>query len=144
MSDFGLIRRPFYEYLQIKNFLKKSGSVTFLPLQSPNFMQKSQKSLEPFLRKLRCQPTNQPIITNNTDFIRLVYSRFLDLRGNLWIGEEKQTRKTCFSREKKRLAPRIYQAKFCLAAFLSSQRNLYFIFSQEIDIKTGEKIFEKI
>ena len=38
-------------------------------------MQKSEKSLEPFLRKL-CyqptnQPTNQPIITNNTDFIGL-------------------------------------------------------------------------
>ena len=33
-------------------------------------MQKSEKSLEPFLRKLRYQPTNQPIITNNTDLIR--------------------------------------------------------------------------
>ena len=32
--------------------------------------------------------------------------------------KEKPTRKTCFSREKKRLAPRICQAKFCLAAFL--------------------------
>ena len=32
-------------------------------------MQKSEKSLEPFLRKLRYQPTNQPIITSNTDFI---------------------------------------------------------------------------
>ena len=31
---------------------------------------KSEKSLEPFLRKLRDQPTNQPIITNNTDLIR--------------------------------------------------------------------------
>ena len=30
-------------------------------------MQKSEKSLEPFLRKLRYQPTNQP--TNNTDLI---------------------------------------------------------------------------
>ena len=29
----------------------------------------SGKFLEPFLRKLRYQPTNQPIITNNTDFI---------------------------------------------------------------------------
>ena len=43
---------------------------------------------------------------------------FLDLRGNLGIVREKPTRKTCFCREKKRLAPRIYQAKFCLAAFL--------------------------
>ena len=75
VSDFGLIWRPFREYLQIKNFFQKSGSVTFLPLQSPNFMQKSEKSLEPFLRKLRYQPTNQPtnqpIITNSTDLIGL-------------------------------------------------------------------------
>ena len=60
VSDFELIWRPFREYLQIKNFFQKSGSVTFLPLQSPNFMQKSEKPLEPFLRKLRYQPTNQP------------------------------------------------------------------------------------
>ena len=30
--DFGLIWRLFREYLQIKNFFQKSGSVTFLPL----------------------------------------------------------------------------------------------------------------
>ena len=47
---------------------------------------------------------------------RLVFSRFLDLRGNLGIVSETRTRKT-FSREKKRLAPRIYQAKFYQAAF---------------------------
>ena len=66
VSDFGLIWRPFREYLQIKNFFQKSGSVTFLPLQS---VKKSEKFLEPFLRKLRYQPMNQPIITNNTDLI---------------------------------------------------------------------------
>ena len=49
---------------------------------------------------------------------RLVFSRFFDNRGNLGNDKEKPTRKTCFSREKKRLTPRIYQAKFCLAAFL--------------------------
>ena len=32
VSDFGLIWRPFEEYLQIKNFSQKSGPVTFLPL----------------------------------------------------------------------------------------------------------------
>ena len=32
VSDFGLIWRPFREYLQIKNYFQKSGSVTFLPL----------------------------------------------------------------------------------------------------------------
>ena len=54
-SDFELIWRPFCEYLQIKNFFQKFGSVTFLPL-----CKKSEKSLEPFLRKLRYQQTNQP------------------------------------------------------------------------------------
>ena len=43
-------------------FFQKSSSVTFLPLQSPNFMQKKlEKSLEPFLRKLL--PTNQLLPT---------------------------------------------------------------------------------
>ena len=32
VSDFGLIWRPSREYLQIKIFFQKSGSVTFLPL----------------------------------------------------------------------------------------------------------------
>ena len=50
--------------------------------------------------------------------VRLVFSRFFDIHGNLGNVKEKPTRKTCFSREKKRLALRIYQAKFCLAAFL--------------------------
>ena len=69
MTDFELIWRCFRESLQIKNFLQKSGSVNFLPLSSPNFNQKTlEKSIEPFLRKLRYQPTNEPIITNNTDF----------------------------------------------------------------------------
>ena len=31
VSDFGLIWRPFREYLQIRNFFKKSDSLTFLP-----------------------------------------------------------------------------------------------------------------
>ena len=51
---------------------------------------------------------------------RLVFSRFFDFRGNLRIVKEKPTRKTCFSGEKKRLAPRIYEAKFCPAVFLWS------------------------
>ena len=32
MSDFGIIWRRFCEYLQIKIFFQKSGSITFLPL----------------------------------------------------------------------------------------------------------------
>ena len=49
---------------------------------------------------------------------RWVFSRFFDIHGNLGNVKEKPTGKTCFSREKIRLAPRIYQTKFCLAAFL--------------------------
>ena len=59
-----------------------------------------------------------PINGINLTNYRLVFTRFLDLCGNLGNGKGKTTRKTCFSREKKRLTPRIYQAKFCLAAFL--------------------------
>ena len=44
----------------------------------------------------------------NKENLRLVFSRFLNLRGNLGIVKEKPTRKTCFSREKKRLAQRVY------------------------------------
>ena len=57
VSDFGLIWRRFREYLQIKNFFQKSGSLFFLysPLTS---CKKSEKSLELFLRKLCYQPTN--------------------------------------------------------------------------------------
>ena len=74
---------------------------------------------------------------------RQVFSWFLDLCVNLEIVKEKPTRKTCFSREKKRLAPRIYQAKFYLAAFLWSQRNLYYIFTRN-RCWNGESIFEKV
>ena len=59
VSDFGLIWRLFREYLQIKNFFQKSGSVTFLPLQSPNFMQKIRKILRAVSEKTAL-PTNQP------------------------------------------------------------------------------------
>ena len=59
VSDFGLIWRPFCKYLQIKNFFQKSGSVTFLPLQSPNFMQKIRKILRAVSEKTAL-PTNQP------------------------------------------------------------------------------------
>ena len=44
---------------------------------------------------------------------RLRFSRFLNLSGNLGNAKEKATQKTCFSCEKKHLAPRIYLAKFC-------------------------------
>ena len=44
---------------------------------------------------------------------RLVFSWFFDIHGNLGNAKEKPTRKTCFSHEMKRLALRIYLAKFC-------------------------------
>ena len=44
---------------------------------------------------------------------RLVFSRFFDIRRNLGNAKEKPTRKTCLSREMKRLALCIYLAKFC-------------------------------
>ena len=48
----------------------KNPTLSLFYLYSPlTSCKKSEKSLEPFLRKLRYQPTNQPIITNNTDLI---------------------------------------------------------------------------
>ena len=73
VSDFGLIWKPFREYLKIKNFFQKSGSVAFLPLQSPNFMRKIRKILRDVSEKTALpinQPTKQPIIPNNTDLKR--------------------------------------------------------------------------
>ena len=60
VSDFGLIWRPFREYVQIKNFFQESGSVTFLPLQSPKFMQKIRKIFRAMSQKTAL-PTIQPI-----------------------------------------------------------------------------------
>ena len=59
VSDFGLIWRPFREYLQIKNFFQETGSVTFLPFYSRNFMQKIRKILRAVYEKTTL-PTNQP------------------------------------------------------------------------------------
>ena len=44
---------------------------------------------------------------------RPVFSQFFNLRGSLENVKEKATRKTFFSREMKRLAPRIHLKKFC-------------------------------
>ena len=58
-------------------------------------------------------------ITNSENYLlhslfRLVFSRFfVYFRGNFGDVKEKPTRKTCFSRDKKRLTPSIYLAKFC-------------------------------
>ena len=49
---------------------------------------------------------------------RLVFNRLLDFQGNFENGKEKAARKTCFFWEKKHLAPRICQAKFCPAVIL--------------------------
>ena len=48
----------------------KNPALSLFYLYSPlTSCKKSEKSLEPLLRKLRYQPTNQSIITNNTDLI---------------------------------------------------------------------------
>ena len=63
VSDFWKIWSPYCEYLQIKNFFQKSGSVTFLHLQPPNFMQNTRKILRAVSEKNTLstnQPTNQP------------------------------------------------------------------------------------
>ena len=62
VPDFGLIWTPFHEYnLQVKIFFQKSGSETFYLYSPPTSCKKLEKSLELFLKKLRYQPTNQPI-----------------------------------------------------------------------------------
>ena len=58
VPDFGLICRPFREYLQIKNFFQKSDSITFLSLKWPNFMQKIRKVLRAISEETAL-PTNQ-------------------------------------------------------------------------------------
>ena len=53
------------------------------------------------------EPTNRFIYEHIRINLRLVFSRFFYIRGNLGNVIEKPTRKTCFSREKRRLSPRI-------------------------------------
>ena len=58
VSDFGLIWRCFCKYLEISNFFLISGPVSFLPLWSPNFMQKIRKILQAVSEK-SALPTKQ-------------------------------------------------------------------------------------
>ena len=60
VSDFGLIWRPFREYLQIKNFFQKSACdfSTFIVPNCANWE-----------NCVTNEPNNQPIIINNTDLI---------------------------------------------------------------------------
>ena len=62
VSDFGLILRPFGKYLEMQIFFQKSGSVTLLPLQSPNLMQKIRKILRAISEKTALS-TNQLLPT---------------------------------------------------------------------------------
>ena len=52
-------KKNFRKYLQINHFFKKSGSLTFLALWVPNFMQKIRKILRAVSEKTAL-PTNQP------------------------------------------------------------------------------------
>ena len=70
---------------------------------------------------------NGTIFSLSEKSFRLVFSRFLDLPGNLGTVKEKPTRKTCFSREKKRLAPRSTKS--------TEVNGISIIFSREIDYK---------
>ena len=70
---------------------------------------------------------------------RLVFSRFLDLRGNLGIVKEKPTRRTCFSREKKRQLHSSTKQNCAWRRFFEVN-GIPIIFSLEIDVKTGENI----
>ena len=58
VSDFGLIWRPFREYLQIKDFFKNPALRVFHLYSPLTSCEKSEKSLEPLLRKLPHQPTS--------------------------------------------------------------------------------------
>ena len=58
VPHFGLIWRPFCKYQQINIFFQISNSVTFLPLWSPNFIQKIRKILRAVSEKFAL-PTNQ-------------------------------------------------------------------------------------
>ena len=49
----------------------------------------------------------------NSNLARLVFNRFFSIHENFRNAKEKPTRKTCFFREMKRLALRIYLSKFC-------------------------------
>ena len=80
VPDFGLIWRPFRKYLQIMNFFQKSSSVTFLPLQSPNFMQKIRKILTAVSENC---VTSQPIITNH-QFYRWRYTKDINITINMY------------------------------------------------------------
>ena len=78
VSDFGIIWRLFREYLQIKYFFQKSGSVTFLALLSPNFMQKIRTTLRAVFEK-SALPTNQP--TNQPRLIQITFCKYLQIKN---------------------------------------------------------------
>ena len=49
----------------------KNPALSIFYIYSPlTSCKKSEKSLQPFLRKLRYKPSKQPVITNNTNLIR--------------------------------------------------------------------------
>ena len=76
VSDFGLIWRHFRKYLQNKFFVFKNPTLSlFYHYSLLTSCKKSEKSFEPFLRKLRYQPTNQPTKYRVSDF-GLIWRRF--------------------------------------------------------------------
>ena len=63
VSDFGLIWRPFHEISKSRIFFKNPALPHFYLYSPLTSCKKSEKSLEPFLRKLHYQPTTQPNIS---------------------------------------------------------------------------------
>ena len=111
MSAFGLIWRLFREYLQIKNFFQKSGSVTFLPLQSPNFMQRIRKILGAVSEK-PALPTNQPTIyyqQHRSYRTSLTPSKNLIFEGIEWLRKH-----VILYKESERFSYNSYSLKFLL------------------------------
>ena len=75
------------------------------------------------------------------NFIKLAFSRFFDVCGNLGNAKEKPTIKTSFSRKMKRLVLRIYLAKFCNQHFFHVN-GVFIAISWKRDVETGENMLK--
>ena len=95
---------PFFVNISETRIFFKNPALWHFYLYSPlTSCKKSLKSLEPFLRKLHYQLTNQPIITKNTDFIEPGWRRSKKKQ------QQHQTSSRCFF-------------VFCLLIFLNKTK----------------------
>ena len=79
VSDFGLIWRPFCEYLQINIFFKNRALWIFYLCSPLTSRKKSEKYFELFLRKLRYQPTKPS--TNQSTLIWRPFHKYLQIKN---------------------------------------------------------------